>query len=134
MPGTGDHVSVHYTGRLEDGTEFDTSRGGEPFTFEIGSGLVIPGFEEAVKSLGVGEKKTVTLSPDEAYGQRDPGLVIDVPADRAPAGLGVGDRVALGDGTPATVVATDSETVRVDANHPLAGQTLVFDLELVAVA
>lgn len=134
MPGTGDRVSVHYTGRLEDGTEFDTSRGGEPFTFEIGSGLIIPGFEEAVRSLGVGEKKTVTLPPEKAYGPHDPGLVIDVPADRSPDGLGVGDRVALGDGTPATVVATSPETVRVDANHPLAGQTLVFDLELVAVA
>ncbi len=74
------------------------------------------------------------LPPEEAYGRRDPGLVIDVPADRSPAGLGVGDRVALSDGTPATVVATSSDTVRVDANHTLAGQTLVFDLELVAVA
>lgn len=134
MPCSGDRVSVHYTGRLEDGTEFDTSRGGEPLTFQIGAGLIIPGFEEAVKSLEVGEKRTVTLPPEEAYGRPDPALVIDVPADRAPSGLAVGDRVALSDGTPATVVAASSETVRVDTNHPLAGSTLVFDLELIGVA
>jgi len=134
MPGSGDRVSVHYTGRLEDGTEFDSSRGGEPLTFEIGAGMIIPGFEEAVKSLAVGGTSTVTLPPEEAYGQPDPALVIDVPAAQAPAGLTVGDRVALGDGTPATVVETTPDRVRVDANHPLAGQTLVFDLELVAVA
>jgi FKBP-type peptidyl-prolyl cis-trans isomerase 2 len=133
MPKDGDRVSVHYTGTLEDGTEFDTSRGGEPFTFELGAGAVIPGFEEAVRPLEVGQKTTVTLSPEQAYGQPDPALVLEVPADRAPEGLNPGDRVMLGNGVPATVVEVSEEVVKIDANHPLAGRSLTFEVELVSV-
>lgn len=133
MPKDGDRVTVHYTGTLDDGTEFDSSRGGEPFTFELGAGAVIPGFENAVRGLQVGEKTTVTLTPDEAYGQPDPSLVLEVPADRAPEGLNPGDRVMLGNGVPATVVEVTDETVKIDANHPLAGQSLTFEVELVSV-
>lgn len=133
MPADGDQVSVHYTGRLDDGTEFDSSRDGDPLTFELGAGQIIPGFEEAVRKLSVGESTTITLEPSSAYGQPDPSLVVDVPAENAPDGLSAGDRVMLGNGVPATVVVVGEEAVKIDANHPLAGHTLTFDLELVAV-
>lgn len=134
MPADGDTVTVHYTGSLEDGTTFDSSRQGEPLTFELGAGQIIPGFEAAVRTLEVGESKTVTLEPEQAYGEPDPSLIVDVPAERAPDGLQAGDRVMLGNGVPATVIGVAEETVKIDANHPLAGRTLTFELELVGVS
>lgn len=132
MPDNGSTVTVHYTGRLDDGTEFDSSRDRDPLTFELGKGQVIPGFESAVRDLEVGQSATVRLEPEEAYGPHDPEKVLSVPAERAPEGLSVGDRVLLGQ-TPATVVAVEEDVVRVDANHPLAGEALTFEVELVAV-
>ena len=132
MPDNGSTVTVHYTGRLDDGTQFDSSRDRDPLTFELGKGQVIPGFESAVRDLEVGQTATVRLEPEEAYGHHDPEKVVSVPAERAPEGLSVGDRVLLGQ-TPATVVSVEEDVVRVDANHPLAGEALTFELELVAV-
>jgi FKBP-type peptidyl-prolyl cis-trans isomerase 2 len=133
MPGTGDTVSVHYTGTLDDGTQFDSSRGGEPLSFEMGAGQLIAGFEAAVTGLEVGEATTVRLDPAQAYGEPMPELMMEVPAEHAPEGLDVGDMVMLGNGAQAVVVGLDADTVTIDANHPLAGQALTFHIELVSV-
>lgn len=130
---TGDHVSLHYRGTLDDGTEFDSSAGRDPLQFTVGSGQVIAGFDEAVLGMAVGEKKTFRLEPDQAYGERREDLVITVPSDNAPEGLEVGQQVALGN-APATVVKVEENgDVVVDANHRLAGEALTFDVELVAI-
>lgn len=129
----GDTVQVHYTGTLDDGTEFDSSRGGSPLTFVVGSGQVIPGFDEAVRGLAVGESRTVRIEPGDAYGEYDPDLVLEFPASDAPAGLAVGDRVQFNNGAVGTVLELDDETIRIDANHELAGKALTFDIELVAI-
>lgn len=133
MPGAGDTVSVHYTGTLDDGTQFDSSRGGEPLTFEMGAGQLISGFESAVETLEVGQSTKVRLEPGDAYGEQRSDLLLQVPSGQAPDGLEVGDRVMLGNGAQATVVSIDPDTVTIDANHPLAGQALTFDIELVSV-
>lgn len=128
----GDEVSVHYRGTLDGGEEFDSSQGGEPLTFTVGGGQVIPGFDDAVRGLAVGEKRKVRLEAKEAYGERRDDLVIAVPKANAPEGLKVGDRVLLGN-TPATVEEITNEMVRVDANHPLAGQALTFEIEVMGI-
>ncbi|MPY93566.1 MAG: peptidylprolyl isomerase [Acidimicrobiia bacterium] len=129
----GDTVLVHYTGKLDTGQPFDSSVGREPFSFELGAGQVIPGFDEAIQGLEVGASRTVRLDVDDAYGQRREDLVLHVPADQAPGGLNAGDSVLLGGEQRALVVdVTDAEVV-VDANHPLAGEALTFDLELVGI-
>lgn len=133
MPTTGDTVTVHYTGKLDDGTEFDSSRGGDPLSFELGAGQIIPGFETAVRDMSVGDQATVRLEPTDAYGMPDPDLVMKVPSDNAPDGLAAGDRVMLGNGAQAVVLETDAETVTIDANHPLAGHALTFEIELVGI-
>lgn len=125
-------LQVHYTGKLDDGTVFDSSADREPLSFEVGAGQVIPGFEEQIKGLEVGEQATFTLEPEEAYGPHDPRLIMEVPATQAPDGLSEGDRVRLQDGRAATVVEIGSERVRIDANHPLAGKALTFEVQLVA--
>lgn len=136
---TGDTVEVHYTGSLDDGTVFDSSRDGDPLRFEVGSGQVIDGFDEAVKGMEEGEQKEVNLEPDEAYGERREDLVFDVERDDLPENFEpeLGDRVAVeiteGEEVTARVVDTSSDAVTLDLNHPLAGRTLIFDLELVAV-
>ena len=129
----GDSVEVHYTGTLDDGTEFDSSRGRSPLAFVVGSGQVIPGFDDAVRGLGVGESRTVRIEPEQAYGPRDPELVLEFPAADAPEGLAVGERVTLGNGAPGTVVEITDEVVRIDANHQLAGEALTFEVELVSI-
>eukprot|EP00746_Dinoflagellata_sp_MGD_P085287 gnl/MRDRNA2_/MRDRNA2_33769_c0_seq2.p1 gnl/MRDRNA2_/MRDRNA2_33769_c0~~gnl/MRDRNA2_/MRDRNA2_33769_c0_seq2.p1 ORF type:complete len:426 (+),score=66.06 gnl/MRDRNA2_/MRDRNA2_33769_c0_seq2:41-1318(+) len=132
----GDNVRVDYTGKLEDGSVFDSSVGKSPISFRLGSGQLVPGFEAAVRGMRVGEKKTATLPPDQAYGPIRPDMVMTVPADKAPQGLTVGQKIGLGTQTgqkiPATVTEiTPDGSVTVDANHMLAGKTLIFDLELV---
>ncbi len=128
----GDTVAVHYTGTLDDGSQFDSSAGREPLEFVVGSGQVISGFDEAVRGLEVGESRTVRMEPADAYGEVRDDMVLTVPADQAPEGLNVGDQVAAG-GMPATVVAIDDDSVTIDANHQLAGEALTFDVELVAI-
>lgn len=132
----GDTVTVDYTGRFEDGTVFDTSEGREPFEFTIGAGNVIPGFENAVKGMKPGETKTVTIPAEEAYGPHYDEAVLVVGREEFPPHLSpvVGDQLELTDRTGesfiATVTAADDETVTLDANHPLAGHDLTFDITL----
>jgi len=133
MPVSGDRVTVHYTGTLDDGSEFDSSQGRDPLEFEVGAAQVIPGFEQAVEALSVGESTTFRLEPGDAYGEARDDLVFDVPQANAPDGLTVGDSVQLATGQPATVLDVSAQTVKIDANHPLAGQALTFSVELMSV-
>jgi FKBP-type peptidyl-prolyl cis-trans isomerase 2 len=135
----GDTVNVHYHGTLTDGTTFDSSAGREPLQFTAGSGQVIKGFDDAVLSMSVGEKKTVQIPAHEAYGERNDEMVMpypisDFPADMQPA---VGMELQMGDNAgnvfPVVIVDIQDDTVLLDANHPLAGKDLVFDLELVSI-
>jgi peptidylprolyl isomerase len=136
----GDTVHVHYTGRLDDGSVFDTSEGREPITFVLGTGAVIPGFEQAVTGLSVGEEASTQIPPEQAYGLRSEELVLAVPRENFPdaAAPKVGQRfeVAGPDGqrTPVTVTKIESDVVEIDANHPLAGRSLNFDLKLIKIA
>lgn len=135
----GDTVQVHYTGMLTDGTVFDTSAEREPMEFTIGTGQVIPGFDEAVKGMKVGEKKTVTIPAEEAYGPRFEDMLEEIPLEKLPEGKTpeVGQRlVAVNpDGRQAivTIVSVSDNVVVVDTNHPLAGEDLTFEIELVKI-
>ncbi len=135
----GDTIQVHYTGKFEDGKEFDSSLNRQPLQFEVGAGRVIKGFEDAVIGLQAGEKKTVTVSAEDAYGIFDENLLIEIPKKNVPEGVTpeVGMRLQLVNqqGQAAHVVVTEilDKTVRLDANHPLAGKTLVFDLEVLEI-
>lgn len=139
MPTNGDKVSVHYTGRLADGSIFDSSLGEEPLVFTIGQDEVIEGFEAVVKSMSVGEKKTATLTPEQGYGERYDDLVIEVPLTDMPADLEleIGDELEITDedNEPMLVVVVDmnDSTVTLDGNAPLAGESLTFELELLAI-
>ena len=134
----GRSVSVHYTGTLDDGTMFDTSRSNSPITFEVGAGKVIKGFDEAVKGMAVGDKKQVRILSEEAYGERSPEAVLVVARDSFPEDmqLEVGMKVQ-GSGPngdfPAIVSAIASNGITVDLNHPLAGENLNFEIEVVEV-
>lgn len=136
----GDTVQVHYTGKLEDGTVFDSSEGREPLEFTIGSGQVIPGFEEAALGMEVGETKQARLEVGEAYGERREDLVLEVPREQLPdevdVDLGTPLQLQQPDGraVPVTVTDLDDETVTLDANHPLSGKELNFELTLVGIA
>lgn len=134
---TGDTVKVHYTGTLVDGSVFDTSVEREPITFTLGAGDVIPGFETAVSGLEPGEKRSVTIEPQDAYGTKHAELVQIVKKDDFVEEPFVGGAVNLvspdGDQLPGTIVAIEGDDVTLDFNHPLAGQVLRFDLELVEV-
>lgn len=136
---SGDRVTVHYTGTLDDGTVFDSSREGEPIEFEIGSGEVIDGFDQAVAGLEVGESREIRLEPDEAYGQRSDDLVIDVDRDDLPADLDpeVGQTLAVegadGEEMAAWVAEVGDDAITVDLNHPLAGRSLTFEVELLEI-
>ena len=136
---TGDTVKIHYTGRLQDGTVFDSSSDREPLQFNIGSGQVIPGFEEAVTGMKIGEKKTALIPFDKAYGKRDPSMVMVVDRKHVPAEIDpeVGQRLQVGSPTgeliAVTVIEVNVENITLDANPPLAGEDLTFDLELVEI-
>jgi FKBP-type peptidyl-prolyl cis-trans isomerase 2 len=137
---SGDTVKVHYSGRLTDGTTFDSSAGREPLQFEVGSGMVIAGFDNGVMGMAVGEKKTIQIPVAEAYGPKNPDMVIEFPATEFPDDLElqVGTRLNMTNGAgqiiPVVVTEIGQETVMLDANHPLAGEDLVFDIELVEIA
>ncbi|MBA2670869.1 MAG: peptidylprolyl isomerase [Gemmatimonadetes bacterium] len=136
---TGDRVKVHYTGRLDDGSVFDSSEGREPLEFEVGSGQVIPGFDDAVSGMTAGERKSVRIPCGEAYGEWREDLVLKVERSAFPPDIEpeVGQRLQMGQGSGQTAVVTVAEVadedVKLDANHPLAGQDLIFDLELMAI-
>jgi peptidylprolyl isomerase len=132
----GDTVHIHYTGKFEDGTVFDSSVGGDPVTFVAGSEELIRGVSEAVLGMILGEKKTVTLPPGLAYGDHEPELVRSIPIGALPEGTEVGDQLRASDGEHETHVwVTDigEQEATVDANHPLAGKMLVFDLEVMLI-
>lgn len=134
----GKTVKVHYVGTLGDGNVFDSSEGGDPLEFEIGAGQVIPGFEDAVKELEVGETKKVEIASAEAYGDTRDDLIGEAPLDRLPDDLtpeiGMVLQMQTPDGAMAVrVVDMDEENMTLDANHPLAGQDLTFELTLVEI-
>ena len=135
----GDAVKVHYTGKLEDGTVFDTSEGSEPLAFTIGVGEVIPGFDQAVVGMRVGESREVTIQADDAYGERNEALSQTLDRDRVRLGvepeLGMNIEMHAPDGTviPLTITEVTEKTVTLDANHPLAGLNLHFALQLVQI-
>lgn len=136
---SGDTVKVHYHGKLTDGTTFDSSSGREPLEFEVGSGMVIKGFDDGVTGMAVGEKKTINIPVDEAYGPKQTEMMIPFPRNQFPADLnpevGMPLTMTTAQGQPVQVVIAEvgDDTVILDANHPLAGQDLVFDLELVEI-
>lgn len=136
---SGDKIKVHYHGKLTNGETFDSSAGREPLEFEVGSGMVIPGFDDGVTGMTVGEKKTVNIPFAEAYGPKNPEMVIEMPKDRFPADMQVEVGMPLmmsdqqGQQFQVTIVEIKEEVVMLDANHPLAGQDLIFDLELVEI-
>lgn len=136
---SGDTVRIHYTGTLDDGTEFDSSAGRDPLEFALGSGQVIAGFDNAVDGMAVGEKKSVTIPPAEAYGERHEQLVQEVPKSALPDEIspqvGMQLQSQSPEGNVMNLVVTDvsEESITVDANHPLAGQALTFAIELVEI-
>ncbi len=133
MVKNGDTVHVHYTGTLDNGTQFDSSAGREPLSFVAGSGQVIGGFDEAVMGMQPGEKKTFRIEPANAYGPANAELVQKISRAGAPEGLEVGDRVQFKDGREAVISTIDTESITIDSNHPLAGQALTFAVELVRI-
>jgi peptidylprolyl isomerase len=136
----GDTVQVHYTGTLRDGSVFDSSQGRGPLEFTIGQSHVIPGFEHAVLGMKVGDTRTVEIPPDQAYGAHDETLVIQIDPSRVPpdADLKVDDRMRVrrkdGSMLNVTVTAVSEAGVTLDGNHPLAGENLTFQIELVGIA
>lgn len=135
----GDRVKVHYTGKLEDGSVFDSSRDREPLEFELGGGMMIKGFDIAVSGMKVGDTKTAEIRADEAYGQHNSEMVIEVPKSQLPPDLEpeVGQQLGMqqpnGQSVPVRVTEVKDDSIQIDANHPLAGKDLVFDLELVEI-
>jgi len=136
---SGDTVRVHYTGRLADGTVFDSSEGREPLEFTLGEQQVITGFDRAVSGMQVGESVTVAIPVDDAYGRHRDNLVIQVDQSQFPADIkpevGLSLRMQQPDGSTVRVriTALEAGKVTLDANHPLAGEDLVFDIELVEI-
>lgn len=136
---TGDTVRIHYTGILDDGTRFDSSEGRDPLQFEVGSGQIIPGLDEALPGMVVGDKKTVNVPAEAAYGAVDPNALQEVPREQIPADIPLDPGTQLqmrtpdGRAMPVTVAEVNETVVTLDANHPLAGKDLTFDIELVSV-
>ena len=130
---------MHYKGSLTDGTEFDSSKGREPLEFEVGAGMMIKGFDDAVNGMAIGEKVTVNIGAEEAYGPRNKELIYQVPSEQLPESLEpkIGQVLSMqhpdGQDVPVTVVDITEKHVAIDANHQLAGKDLVFDIELVEI-
>jgi FKBP-type peptidyl-prolyl cis-trans isomerase 2 len=135
----GDSVKVHYKGTLTDGQLFDTSEGRDPLEFKVGEGMVIAGFDNALIGMAIGEKKTVNIPVDEAYGQKSEDMIIKMPKDQIPADMDpqMGQELNLtdqdGNIIPVKVVGVSNAELILDANHPLAGMDLNFDLELISI-
>jgi peptidylprolyl isomerase len=136
----GDTVKVHYTGKLDDGTVFDSSEGRDPLEFTVGSGQLIPGFDSGVTGMNVGDSKTVQIPSQEAYGPHHEEMVIEVGRDEFPPDVtpAIGDQLQMKHDTGqiimVTVTEVGDEKVILDANHPLAGKDLIFDIQLVEMA
>lgn len=136
---SGDRIKVHYHGRLTSGETFDNSQGRAPLEFEVGSGTVIKGFDDGVMGMAVGDKKTIHIPFQEAYGPKSPDMIFEMPKDRFPQDMELeeGMILAMSDGQgqqlPVTVTEIRENSVMLDANHRLAGEDLLFDLELVEI-
>ncbi|CUJ87327.1 peptidylprolyl isomerase [Shimia thalassica] len=136
---SGDKVRIHYTGTLSDGSVFDSSEGRDPLEFTLGSGQVIPGFDAGVAGMAIGDKKTIEIPSDQAYGPSHDEAIQDVPREQIPAeiplevGLQLQMQAPTGQVVPVTVIKITEDTVTLDANHALAGKDLTFALELVSV-
>lgn len=135
----GDKVKVHYNGKLRSGETFDSSDGREPLEFTVGGGQVIKGFDEGVKGMKTGDKKTVEIGVDDAYGQKSQDMIIEFPKSQFPEDMSpeAGQQLMMSNGSgqsfPVTVTEIKEESVILDANHPLAGQELIFDIEMVEI-
>jgi len=135
----GDTVRIHYTGTLTDGSVFDSSEGRDPLQFTAGAGQVIPGMDEEMAGMKVGEKKTLNISCEKAYGPINPAARQSIPREGIPDDipLDIGTQLQMqspdGQVLPVTVVEVDEATVTLDANHPLAGKDLNFEIELVSI-
>lgn len=138
-PIDGQTVNIHYTGSLEDGTVFDSSAGRDPLEFTLGGGQVIPGFESAVRTLEIGESTKTTIPPEEAYGEHREDMIVSLDRSQFPddAEPEIGMEVYLQAGNqpvPANIIEVMPDAIILDANHRLAGKTLIFDIELVSVS
>lgn len=135
----GDNVKVHYTGKLVNGEQFDSSVGREPLEFVVGAGMMIKGFDAAMPGMVVGEKKTINIAPEDGYGPKNPQAIIEFPKAQVPADMKLEPGMPLtlsdqaGNPVPVIVVEVQEEVIILDANHFLAGQELVFDIELVSI-
>ena len=133
----GDVVRVHYTVKLVSGDQFDSSVGREPLEFTVGAGMMIKGFDDAMPGMAVGEKKTVNIPAADAYGEKDPNAIIEFPKENVPEDMKLEPGMQLtlsneaGQPFPVVVVEVKEEVIVLDANHFLAGQELVFDIELI---
>ncbi len=136
----GDVVKVHYTGKLTNGEQFDSSVGREPLEFTVGAGQMIKGFDAAMPGMGLGEKKTINIAPEDGYGHRSDEAIIQFPKEHVPADMVLEPGMPLtlsnqaGQPVPVIVVEVKDDVIILDANHFLAGQELVFDIELVEIA
>lgn len=135
----GNTVKVHYTGKLNDGTVFDSSENREPLEFVLGDGNMIKGFDTAVQGMQLGENISVTIPSEEAYGEKRDDMMVDVPIEQVPTdikpeiGMDLSIQNQEGQPMPVKVVGVDDQKITLDANHPLAGQDLVFDIQLVEI-
>lgn len=136
----GDVVKVHYTGKLVNGEQFDSSVGREPLEFTVGAGQMIKGFDDAMPGMNLGEKKTINIAPEDAYGPRSEEAIIEFPKENVPADMVLEPGMPLtlsnqaGQPVPVIVVEVKEDIIILDANHFLAGQELIFDIELVEIA
>ena len=136
----GDTIKIHYHGTLNDGSIFDSSKQREPLEFEVGSGMVIPGFDDGVMNMKVGDVKTINIPFNEAYGPVQEEMIIDFPRNQFPedmqpeAGMQLQMSDKSGQNFPVVVVSANDEIVKLDANHPLAGKDLTFELELMEIS
>jgi peptidylprolyl isomerase len=135
----GDTVSLHYTGTLDDGTVFDSSEAGQPLSFTVGSGEVIPGFDDGVRGMEVGETRDISIAPEQAYGEYYEELVRVVPREAFPpnvtpaVGMGFELELPSGQTLPVRIIDIEGEEVTLDANHLLAGETLNFKIRLLSI-
>lgn len=135
----GDNVKVHYTGKLTSGEQFDSSAGREPLEFTVGAGQMIKGFDIAIPGMAVGDKKTINIAAADGYGEKDPNAIIEFPKEHVPADMKLEPGMPLtlsdqqGNPVPVIVIEVKENFIILDANHFLAGQELIFDIELVAI-
>lgn len=132
----GDTISVHYTGKFDDGEVFDTSNGRDPLKFTVGAGQLIKGFDDAVVGMNKGDKKTVSIEPQDGYGERQDDYIVSMPKDSVPEDMDLKTGMAVqltdqnGNPVPAIVIEIGDSEVKLDANHPLAGKRLTFEIEI----